>query len=217
MYHLRRHLRSPVCQLYGTLQEISSVIADTVGMGRSNHAARLLTACFAAGVLSAAPARAADVVGHLRSPGVVWIDDGSRLQPVSATMRNVEKSFIPEIVIVPVGSSITFPNDDPFFHNIYSTGGADTFDLGFYDMGPGKTEVLSKAGVLDVGCHIHKQMHAVIVVVDGPYTQTDDFAFKLDDVRPGRHELHAWSVGYGERTLSVVIPASGTLSVRPEI
>jgi plastocyanin len=186
-------------------------------MRRSNRAERTLAACLAAGFLAAAPANAANVVGHLRSPGVVWIDDGSRLQPVSATMRNVQKSFIPEIVIVPVGSSITFPNDDPFFHNIYSTGGADTFDLGFYDMGPGKTEVLSKAGVLDVGCHIHKQMHAVIVVVDGPYTQTDDFAFKLADVRPGKHELHAWSVGYGERSVEVVVPPNGTLSVRFQV
>jgi plastocyanin len=191
--------------------------ADTDSMGHSNYAARLVGACLAMGALWAAPASAANVVGHLRSPGVVWIDDGSKVQPISATMRNVEKSFIPEIVIVPVGSSITFPNDDPFFHNIYSTGGADTFDLGFYDMGPGKTEVLSKAGVLDVGCHIHKQMHAVIVVVDGPYTQTDDFAFKLADVRPGKHALHAWSVGYGERTVEVVVPSSGTLSVRFQI
>ncbi len=186
-------------------------------MRRSNYATGLLAACLAAGALTAAPADAANVVGHLRSPGVVWIDDGSKLQPVNATMRNVEKSFIPEIVIVPVGSSITFPNDDPFFHNIYSTGGADTFDLGFYDMGPGKTEVLSKSGVLDVGCHIHKQMHAVIVVVDGPYTQTDDFAFKLADVRPGKHAIHAWSVGYGERTVEVEVPPNGTLSVPAQI
>jgi plastocyanin len=199
------------------VQWVPPFSADTYSMGSPKYAGGLLAACLAAGALSAAPADAANVVGHLRSPGVVWIDDGSKPQPVNATMRNVEKSFIPEIVIVPVGSSITFPNDDPFFHNIYSTGGPDTFDLGFYDTGPGKTEVLAKAGVLDVGCHIHKQMHAVIVVVDGPYTQTDDFAFKLADVRPGRHELHAWSVGYGERTISVVIPESGTLSVRPQI
>jgi plastocyanin len=141
---------------------------------------------------------------------VVWIDDGSKLPPVDATMLNVDKSFIPEILIVPVGSSITFPNQDPFFHNIYSAGGADEFDLGFYDTGPGKVEVMSKPGVLDIGCHIHKQMHAIIVVVDGPYVQTDDFAFKLPDIRPGRHELHAWSVAYGERSTYVNVPSNRT-------
>ena len=156
---------------------------------------------------AAAPASAGTVVGALRAPGVVWISDGSKPPPVRAAMRNTAKAFVPEVLVVAAGSVVTFPNDDPFFHSIYSAGGADAFDLGFYGAGPGKEEVFANAGVLDVGCHIHPQMHAVIVVVDGPSMQTDDLSFVLANVAPGKHVLHAWSAAYGERTTTVTIAA----------
>ncbi|MGH7708187.1 MAG: hypothetical protein ACREM8_12965 [Vulcanimicrobiaceae bacterium] len=155
----------------------------------------------------AAGAGAATVIGALRAPGVVWISDGSKPATVSAEMRNTNKTFVPELLVVPAGSTVRFPNDDPFFHSIYAAGGADAFDLGFYGDGPGKDEILSAPGVLDVGCHIHQQMHAVIVVVDGPAMQTDDRSFILANVRPGNHQLHAWSAALGERTITVTVPS----------
>jgi len=66
------------------------------------------------------PVLAATVVGRLAEPGVVWVSDPAAVHPIAAEMRNVGKTFVPSLVAVPVGSTIRFPNDDPFFHSIYS-------------------------------------------------------------------------------------------------
>ena len=167
----------------------------------------LAIAAFAGAALCASPAVAGTVIGTVRAPGAVWISDGSKPAPVAASMHNSAKAFVPEVLIVPAGSTVTFPNDDPFLHSIYSAGGANAFDLGFYGTGPGKQEVLPNAGVLDVACHIHPLMHAIIIVVDGPSATTDDTSFVLANVASGRHVLHAWSGAYGERTTVVTVPA----------
>ena len=175
-------------------------------MGRS----RALTAfCFLAALVSgvARPSEAATVTGHLTDPGVVWVTDGARSHPVAAEMRNAGKTFVPSLLAVPVGSTVRFPNDDPFFHSIFSASDKGAFDIGFYPTGPGKEVTFDRAGVLDVRCHIHALMHANIVVVDGPFTVAET-TFSLADVGPGDRVVHAWSVTKGLRTMTIRVPSS---------
>jgi hypothetical protein len=122
-----------------------------------------------------------------------------------AEMRNTHKSFVPDLLVISAGTSVRFPNDDPFFHSIYSDSGPDAFDIGFYDNGPGKVVPFSKPGVVSVRCHIHGTMHATIVVVDGPWAQTHspNEKYTLTNVRPGNHVLHTWSLDGGEKTSQV--------------
>ncbi len=122
-------------------------------------------------------------------------------------MRNEHKSFVPDLIVITAGSSIRFPNDDAFYHSIYSAGGPDPFDIGFYDTGPGKTVTFAKPGVVAVRCHVHGIMHGTIVVVDGPWAQTRaaDEKFTLTDVRPGTHVLHEWTPDGGEKTSTVTV------------
>lgn len=152
--------------------------------------------------LALAPAAAATVDGRLAEPGIVWIDDPAAVRPTTVEIRNTGKAFVPSLLVVPVGSTVRFPNDDPFFHSIFSASDADPFDIGFYPAGPGKEEVFTRSGVLDVRCHIHALMHANIVVVDGPYANVQD-AFSLAKVGAGRRVLHAWSPNLGGRTIAV--------------
>ena len=151
-------------------------------------------------------ARAATVNAQLREPGVVWRSDGQAAAPQQLTMRNVAKSFAPELLFVPVGSTIQFPNDDPFYHSIYSLSSADPFDIGFYDTGPGKIVTFAMPGGLAVTCHIHAHMHATIIVVDGPVQQSLG-SVRFDGVPQGSFVLHAWSLALGERTTTVRVPA----------
>jgi plastocyanin len=157
---------------------------------------------------AAAIALAGTYAGTLPQPGVVWISDGSKPTPMpEASMHNTHKSFVPDLIVITAGTNVRFPNDDGFYHSIYSESQADPFDIGFYDTGPGKVVAFPNAGVDDVRCHIHGSMHGVIVVVDGPYAQTTvpNAAYALTGVRPGMHVLHVWTPDGGEKTTPVRI------------
>ena len=154
-----------------------------------------------------ASAHAATVGGTLAEPSIVWISDGNSPKPVDVEMRNREKSFQPDFLIVPVGSSVRFPNEDAFFHSIYSPSQVNAFDIGFYATGPGKSVLFEHSGVAVVKCHIHAKMYAVIAAVDGPSQNAGGETFALHNVRPGRHVVHAWSQGAGDRSRTIRVPA----------
>ncbi len=166
-----------------------------------------LLSCIVPGVCTATT-----VTGRVATDSVIWVSDGSVPEPAQKEMRNVDKTFVPELVAVPIGGTVRFPNDAPFFHSIYSATAPNAFDLGYYLTGPGKDVVFSHPGVLDVRCHIHVKMHANIVVVDGPYAQ-GDAAFTIANVRPGEHQLHVWDLANGMRTSTIRVPADGTLAL----
>jgi plastocyanin len=161
----------------------------------------------AGSVLAAtAVAFAGTYTGTLPEPGIAWISDGSKPAPMpEASMHNTHKSFVPEMIVITAGTNVRFPNDDGFYHSIYSESPADPFDIGFYDTGPGKIVAFPNAGVDDVRCHIHGSMHGVIVIVDGPYAQTNapNATYTLTNVRPGEHTLHVWTPDGGEKTSTV--------------
>jgi plastocyanin len=165
-------------------------------------------AIFVALAFHAASAVTGTVRGSLPQPGVVWVSDGSPPPPpVEVQMSNSGKAFLPGAVVVPAGSSVRFPNEDPFFHSIYSESDADPFDIGFYDTGPGKVVAFPKAGVVAVRCHIHGFMHGTILIVDGPWVVTSqpDQSYEIQNVRPGKHILHVWTPADGEKTSEVSV------------
>ena len=166
--------------------------------------ARFMLVTFAAllGLLDAAPASAATVVGKLVAPSIVWVTDVDAVHPIVAEMRNTAKTFVPDILAIPVGSTVRFPNDDPFFHSIFSASETGAFDIGFYPAGPGKEQLFDRPGILDVRCHIHALMRANIVVVDGPFASADT-SFSIADIGSGDRVVHAWSRERGLRSQSV--------------
>lgn len=167
---------------------------------------------FLGSVVIAPAATAATVVGKLVAPSIVWVTDEVALHPVVVEMRNTEKNFVPDVVTIPIGSTVRFPNDDPFFHSIFSASETGAFDIGFYPAGPGKEQLFEHAGVLDVRCHIHALMRANIVVVDGP-SENADTAFSITDIGSGERVVHAWSRSRGLRTVSVRITKPGATVV----
>ena len=109
-------------------------------------------------------------------------------------IRQVQEAFVPRVLPVLVGDTVRFPNDDPFFHNVFSLSKARTFDLGRYATGVAKTVTFDRAGVVQVFCHIHSDMRATILVLENPFYATADSAgrFTLPDVPPGEYRLIAW-------------------------
>lgn len=174
----------------------------------------VLTAMLAC--VAGAPAAAATVHGTTGA-AVVWVSAPDAIpQNGDSEMRNRNRTFIPPYVVVPVGAQVRFPNDDPFYHSIYSDSPADRFDIGYYGPGPGKLVTFSQPGVIDVRCHIHASMHANIIVADGPYALVTNGAYSLANVPAGTHELHAWDPKNGERTMTVTVPsANADVTVEP--
>jgi plastocyanin len=139
--------------------------------------------------------------GGPSGPGgaVIWLKriGGETPRPAPArgkviTQRN--KTFIPHVLVVPVGSKVSFRNDDPIFHNVFSLSKPNDFDTGLYKQGATYQQTFKRAGVVQVLCNIHSSMLGIVVVVDTPYyAQADNSgAFTIKGVPPGDYELKAW-------------------------
>jgi plastocyanin len=159
----------------------------------------------AAWLVLAAPASAATYSAVAKVPAVVWVTDVPPSPPPDVAIRQTMKAFVPELAIVPVGTAVTFPNDDPFYHSVYSDSPGNAFDIGLYDTGPGKSVRFSVPGVVDIHCHVHGRMHATLIVVDGPYAQTTmpNEPFHIDGISAGRHTVHVWTGGSDVVTTTV--------------
>jgi plastocyanin len=132
-------------------------------------------------------------------------------QPATVTLAQHDTQFKPEILVIPVGSKVAFPNDDPVFHNVFSLSKAKQFDLGYYPAGKSKTLTFDKAGIVQVYCHIHRDMNAAIVVVpNGWYTQPDkDGTFSLPRIPAGTQHIVVWHKSVGFFRKRVEVPESG--------
>ncbi|MFZ0708311.1 MAG: carboxypeptidase regulatory-like domain-containing protein [Candidatus Korobacteraceae bacterium] len=129
---------------------------------------------------------------------VVWLTPtkGEAPKPQEKVFRLVQKNkhFSPHLLVVPVGSAVLFPNEDPFFHNVFSVYEGTRFDLGLYESGSSKEVRFTRPGPSYIFCNIHPEMSAVIMVMTTPYYATTDAAggYSIADVPPGEYEFSAW-------------------------
>lgn len=102
---------------------------------------------------------------------VVYLKERGYRGPLPTTRRQIRQereTFVPRVIAVTRGSTLDFPNADPFFHNVFSLSGAGSFDLGRYPDGESRSRQFTKAGLVKVFCHIHSHMSASILVLDHP-------------------------------------------------
>lgn len=132
-------------------------------------------------------------------------------EPVTAQIAMESRTFIPRVRVVPVGSTVEFPNQDPFRHNVFSNSGPTEFDLGLYGRGESKGVALRKPGIFTIFCNIHARMSAFVVAVPTPhFTQAGaDGRFTLAGVPAGRYTLHVWHDRGGAETRAIDVPAGG--------
>lgn len=104
------------------------------------------------------------------------------------------KRFEPRTLVVPVGSTVAFPNHDPLLHNVFSLAPGNAFDLGLYGENETAEAVMQVPGVVMAFCNVHYSMFAAIVVVDTPHTARVDAngRFELDGLPIGGGTLHLW-------------------------
>jgi plastocyanin len=146
--------------------------------------------------------------GHAPA-AVVWldpVDKSSELHPATPghfTLLQKNRTFSPHLLVVPAGSVVSFPNADPFFHNVFSFFNGKRFDLGLYEAGTSKEVVFSREGVSYIFCNIHPGMSAVVVALATPLYGTADASEKVNihDVPPGDYSLHVWVEGFMQPAL----------------
>lgn len=173
----------------------------------------------------------ASATGAKKTPGasnladvVVWLKPLDRTsataiaaeqahKPLQLIQKN--KSFQPHLLVVPVGSSVDFPNHDPFFHNVFSLFDGKRFDLGLYEAGSSNSVRFDRVGVSFLFCNIHPEMSAVVVAVDTPYYAKSDPSGNLSipDVPDGRYMMHVWYEGSLPEDLKLL---SKIVAVSPE-
>ena len=102
-----------------------------------------------------------------------------------------DKKFHPGLLVIPVGGKVEFPNDDPFFHNVFSLYEGKRFDLGLYESGTTRFVQFDKPGISFIFCNIHSQMNAVVIALATPYYGISDThgEISIKDVPPGRYQM----------------------------
>jgi plastocyanin len=158
------------------------------------------------------------------SPIVVYLDHvpGDAKPPDKhATIKQREKQFEPQLTVVVKGTTVDFPNEDKFFHNVFSVSRPARFDLGLYKSGESKSVEMKRAGTVDVYCNIHPDMIAKVKVLDNPFfavTSTDGAgAFDIKGVPPGDYPITAWMPNGDEAHGSVTVKPGVAAEVKLEV
>jgi len=112
--------------------------------------------------------------------------------PYRMAQQNMQ--FDPFVLIVPVGADVSFPNLDTVRHHVYSFSAAKTFELKLFGHDETRVVHFDKAGVVDLGCNIHDNMIAYIVVVDTPYAAQTNAAGEavVHGVPAGARAVRVW-------------------------
>lgn len=153
-------------------------------------------------------------------PAVVWLKaiNGTPQPPFVGkkdyTLLQKDRMFMPHLLVIPVGSTVDFPNADPFFHNVFSLFDGKRFDLGLYEAGSDKQVVFSREGVSYIFCNIHPEMSAVVIALSTPlYAMADKTETAVvHTVPPGNYRLSIWVEGVPQ---SVLASLSRTVNVGP--
>jgi plastocyanin len=145
--------------------------------------------------------RITDAAGKPVSGAVVFLDSPQareQVRPlVGIEVAQAERRFVRPVSVVTVGTSVTFPNLDTVRHHVYSFSPIKRFEIKLYVGTPAAPVVFDQPGIAVLGCNIHDQMAAWIVVVATPWFGRSDDAgrWTAADVPPGRYTLRAWHAG----------------------
>lgn len=153
-----------------------------------------------------------------RARVAVWLEGQFAQDPPAGMVAKMEQSnrrFTPEMLVIQAGSKISFPNEDPIFHNVFSLSGAKSFDLGNYPKGDTRMVTFPEPGIVFVNCHLHPNMAAAIVVTPNKWNTmaSRDGSFALHDVPPGKYTIVAWhkSAGFFRQTITLSAGQDGHL------
>jgi plastocyanin len=154
-----------------------------------------------------------DVKGKPWGPIYVYVDNIKEpFVDRSTEIVQKDRAFVPNVLVVQRGTRVSFPNSDPFMHNVFSPSPAHPFDLGSYKQGEKAGMVrMVNAGVVEVLCNMHAKMRANVLVVPNRYHVKvgADGGFRLENVPVGARQVVAWTPDARPLTESVALTPAG--------
>jgi plastocyanin len=161
--------------------------------------------------------------GHLANV-YIYIKSGvpdSQAAPTAPSVVLDQKGcrYIPHVIAVQQGGTISFHNSDPTMHNIHMvpTVGSETLDISQGPMGSPQTRQFNTVEtMLPVRCNNHPWMSAFINVAPNPYFAVtgDDGSFTIAGLPPGTYTLAAIHEKLGEQDIQVTVPAKGAAKAK---
>ena len=139
-------------------------------------------------------------VVFVESPVAGELEDAST--PPSAEMNQINKTFVPHVLPIAVGTWVRFPNKDQIHHHVYSFSRTKSFELPLYRGESAKPVLFDKPGVVKLGCNIHDWMSGIILVLPTRHFATtgDDGRYVLSGFPPGTYAVTAWHALAREKT-----------------
>ena len=167
---------------------------------------------------SAYPARGAQAARQVQTlPAVVYLEGAvpGAGGAAARTMAQQDTAFVPGVVVVRTGATVTFPNKDGFFHNVFSYSGPQRFDLGRYPEGESKSVTFDEPGVVKIYCEVHDFMRAAVIVSESGLHAIpgEDGRFSLTGIPAGTYTLVAWHPDLGEKKQEVQVQDGATVRV----
>ena len=106
----------------------------------------------------------------------------------------IDKTFVPHVKVIPVGSQVNFPNKDNIRHHVYSFSESKKFELPLYKGTPAKPVTFGRPGVVVLGCNIHDWMRGYVYVSDTPYFAKTDKSgnASIQNLPSGEFTLTIW-------------------------
>lgn len=157
-----------------------------------------------------------DAVVTVRPAG--GIPPGPIRFPWSTTMVQQNIAFAPHVLVVPVGTTVRFPNKDKVRHHVYSFSKPAKFEIKLFGQDESRSFTFTTAGAVALGCNIHDQMSGFIKVVDTPFAIKSDGSgtARINGMATGTAQVTVWhpllKAKDNEIILNIPIPASGAAS-----
>lgn len=171
-------------------------------MHMSLHLYRVVLLAGAAWMTQAASAESLNIQvqdknGKPLPNAVVFMESGdakAAAKPLKGIeISQVAKQFDPQVTVVTTGTPVLFPNNDTVRHHVYSFSPAKTFDLKLYAGVPANPVLFDKSGIAVLGCNIHDNMVAWVVVVDTPYFGKTNAQGQVTlNLPAGNYKLRTW-------------------------
>lgn len=123
------------------------------------------------------------------------------------TLLQKDRMFSPHMLIVPVGSVVHFPNEDPFYHNVFSLFDGRRFDLGLYEAGKTRDVTFSREGLSYIFCNIHPEMSAVVLALSTPFYGSGEAPgdIAIHNLPAGEYDVHLWVEGESQFNLGPAV------------
>jgi hypothetical protein len=127
-------------------------------------------------------------------------------------------AFHPHVLPIIVGETVSFPNSDPLFHNVYSNDEVKRFDLGMYPKGQSKEIAFDQPGIVELRCKVHSEMQAFILIKKNPYfvTVRRNGSFRIENVPIGTHTIEFWHPKAESIIKEVAVESGGTAELSVE-